>query len=177
MNRFRRHPIPLARITDVRVHRRLSKHTRCAGLPFDIHLWVGAMSADGYGKMKVGGKVLTVHRIAYACYVGEIPEGMTVGHKSPGNFSNGVAVPPISVDVNPEHLELVSHGENVGESNSRHRYRGVEVSHYPVRQCAVCRGPALHGPILGLKSAVWMCQRCGCVYDMGVGDEVDGIPY
>lgn len=58
------------------------------------------------------------HRVAYALWVGEIPEGMTVNHKSPGMNCTG-PVPPNTLDMNPEHLELMTHQANVLERNLR----------------------------------------------------------
>lgn len=70
-------------------------------------IWLGRGSCKGYGQMSVGARMKPVHRLAYECWVGPIGSE-TVHHKcaNPRCF-------------NPEHLELASHRENVGEMMSR----------------------------------------------------------
>ena len=41
----------------------------------DCWLWTGTHSTDGYGLVRLDGKLYTVHRIAYEAWVGEIPSG------------------------------------------------------------------------------------------------------
>ena len=66
--------------------------------------WQGYTDRKGYGQINVAGKAHWAHRISYAAFEGEIPEGMTVNHRCarPGC-------------INPEHLELMSNAENAAE--------------------------------------------------------------
>lgn len=75
--------------------------------------WVGAKSAEGYGKMCLwqGGiqKAYKAHRIGYEYLVGLVPEGMELDHICRNRLC-----------VNPAHLEVVPHRVNTlrGESFS-----------------------------------------------------------
>lgn len=64
-------------------------------------LWNHPM-ANGYGAIHVDGKRRWAHRFGYELLVGPIPEGLTLDHlcRTPAC-------------VNPEHLEPVTHAENV----------------------------------------------------------------
>ena len=65
-------------------------------------LWVGATNSRGYGCFAVDGVSQLAHRVAYADAHGPIPADMTVDHLC-----------RVKQCVNPEHMELVTRGENV----------------------------------------------------------------
>ena len=44
-------------------------------------LWEGSVGTNGYGAAFLKRKRLAVHRLAYSCWVGPIPEGMMICHK------------------------------------------------------------------------------------------------
>lgn len=60
-------------------------------------LWVGAISANGYGNYKNQG----AHRVMYKLIKGAIESGMEIDHLC-----------RVRNCVNPEHLEVVTHSEN-----------------------------------------------------------------
>ena len=68
---------------------------------FGCWLWNASTSSDGYARIKVDGKMVAAHRMAYATWVGPIPEGMTVDHLC---F--------VTSCVNPTHLQLLTVSEN-----------------------------------------------------------------
>lgn len=84
------------------------------GLPWDridVGLcweWQGARSSLGYGQMAIDGSMKYVHRIVWELLVGEIPEGLEPDHLCTN--------PPC---CNPDHLELVTHAENIRRSKER----------------------------------------------------------
>jgi endogenous inhibitor of DNA gyrase (YacG/DUF329 family) len=43
-------------------------------------LWTGGLLKTGYGSVRVGGKALRAHRVAYELLVGKIPDGMLLRH-------------------------------------------------------------------------------------------------
>ena len=74
----------------------------------DCWLWLAYVNHGGYGRFRVGSmtdgtrRTVNAHRWAYEHLVGPIPEGLDLDHlcRVPGC-------------VNPEHLEPVTHRENV----------------------------------------------------------------
>ena len=81
--------------------------------PADCWMWTKCSTSEGYGRIKVDGKVARTHRISYEIFIGEIPEGQLIRHKcdNPACW-------------NPSHLELGNCKENTadiwlrGRSNS-----------------------------------------------------------
>lgn len=73
-------------------------------------IWVGALyygkeDRPKYGQMRIGrtpGKLIQAHRVAYKLYKGEIPKGLELDHLCRNTLC-----------VNPEHLEAVTHYENM----------------------------------------------------------------
>lgn len=75
--------------------------------------WDGARDDDGYGKVRVEGKVERVHRAVYAADQGPIPEGMVVLHRCDN--------PPC---YRLDHLRLGTHADNVRDKVSKGRQAG-----------------------------------------------------
>jgi len=73
--------------------------------------WQGSVDKRGYGRIANDvGWLDMAHRLSYKLYVGEIPEGLVINHKCYNSRC-----------VNPEHLEAVTHRENIidkGRSNA-----------------------------------------------------------
>ena len=63
--------------------------------------WQKCKDEHGYGKIKYKGKSCWVHRIAYAIFKGEIPEGLTVDHDCRNRAC-----------CNPKHLGTMTMSEN-----------------------------------------------------------------
>lgn len=67
----------------------------------DCWVWTGATDDRGYGVIKVQGQAQWVHRVAYAAFRGELPDGKEVHHTCHN--------PPC---CNPVHLEALSPRKN-----------------------------------------------------------------
>jgi hypothetical protein len=67
----------------------------------DCWLWQGAQK-DGYGLIRVAGRMRSAHRASYETFVGPIPPGLEIDHLCRNHAC-----------IYPAHLEPVTHGENV----------------------------------------------------------------
>jgi hypothetical protein len=65
-------------------------------------LWTGGKCSDGYGSFHVHGDYWGAHRLAYSLFRGEIQDGLELDHLCRDRGC-----------VNPDHLEPVTHKENV----------------------------------------------------------------
>ncbi len=64
--------------------------------------WTTSVDTDGYGQIRVDGRMRSAHRLAYESLVGAIPQGLELDHTC-----------RVRACVNPAHLEPVTHAENV----------------------------------------------------------------
>lgn len=104
--------------------------------------WTNAPDDKGYGRAYDGTKLVVAHRFVYQEFKGTIPDGLELDHlcRTPSC-------------VNPDHLEPVTHKENMrrgkqaqqthcvngheyNEENTLIRYRADKVTTY--RQCRPC---------------------------------------
>ena len=74
----------------------------------DCVLWTSAIIENGYGVIRIAGKYLYAHRMAYGLVHGSIHDGLVIDHTC---F--------VKHCVNPDHLEAVTQGENVQRSWDR----------------------------------------------------------
>ena len=92
-------------------------------------LWTGAIDGNGYGTLRTGGKSFGAHRLAYELAKGQIPPNLFIDHLCRTRLC-----------VNPEHLEAVTHIENMGRAKRDLCRRGHPISdNGKKRWCAECR--------------------------------------
>lgn len=81
-------------------------------------LWLGRVNDMGYGRMSVNGKSEYVHRTSFALSRGEIPPESNVLHRC-----------DVPTCINPEHLFIGSHADNVADKVAKGRQlRGSDIS-------------------------------------------------
>lgn len=80
--------------------------------------WLGHKDVEGYGRITVNGKRLGAARLSYERFVGPIPKGLHVLHScdNPGC-------------VNPDHLRIGTHADNMRDIRERRRNPGARRTH------------------------------------------------
>jgi len=73
--------------------------------------WTAAVRRDGYGWLRVGGRMLRAHRVSWAIHNGPIPTGMCVCHRCDTRSC-----------VNPEHFFLGTKGDNNRDCVAKKRH-------------------------------------------------------
>ena len=92
-------------------------------------LWEGTINGNGYGHLKISGRTILAHRVAYLLTYGPIPDGLVIDHVKDRGCSHRHC-------VNPSHLEAVPprvntlRGEGAAAKNARktHCKNGHELS-------------------------------------------------
>lgn len=116
-------------------------------------LWTGARSGSGRGNFMPDGRrsgkrrMVYAHRFAYELLVGPVPEGLELDHLC-----------RIPLCVNPEHLEAVTHQENV--------HRGIAPSAVNARKTHCRRGHPLSGMNLYIEPGTGG-RRCVICRNLG----------
>lgn len=65
-------------------------------------VWLGGLSATGYGKFRVGSRTVSAHRFAWELLEGPIPDGLQIDHRCRNRRC-----------VRPQHCQVVDHRTNV----------------------------------------------------------------
>jgi hypothetical protein len=73
-------------------------------------MFLGAWNSDGYGNIRVQGKLWATHRLSYELFVGPIPNGISVLHHCDNPWC-----------INPEHLFLGTQLDNVRDMIAKGR--------------------------------------------------------
>lgn len=82
------------------------------------YIWAGGWITEGYGTIRIDGKQVRVHRAVYEYFNGKIPDGMIIRHKC-----------DCPSCINPAHLEIGTHKDNMKDMVSRNRQTRGESQH------------------------------------------------
>lgn len=114
--RWQMHGDPLTslnpRMDGVSVSEKLKAYSDRSGGAEACWLWTRGLSSDGYGRIYLPGarRATQAHRAAYEDAVGPIPPGKEVLHQC-----------DTPACINPRHLRVGSHAENMAEMSARDR--------------------------------------------------------
>ena len=106
--------------------------------------WGGTIDLLGYGRVSQRGKSKYAHRWAWATFNGPIPEGMCVIHSCDNRSC-----------VNPFHLRVGTHGDNMDDMVSRGRHANQR------KKSCVHGHPLIAGNLVNVKNPkIRRCLAC-----------------
>lgn len=94
-------PLRLLSFSERTLPQMMWDRVECRG-PDECWPWTGTIKNNGYGSLNFKGRCFQAHRVVFETLRGEIPAGLEIDHIC--NARNC---------VNPKHLQLVSHAENM----------------------------------------------------------------
>jgi HNH endonuclease len=77
----------------------------------DCFIWYGSKFKSGYGRIRIKGKIYRANRVAFLIKKGEIPNGFCICHSCDNPSC-----------VNPDHLFLGTHKENMDDMSIKTRF-------------------------------------------------------
>lgn len=83
------------------------------------HIWTASKDRDGYGHFGMGDFIFRANRVSYMIHKGEIPKGLKVCHSCDNPSC-----------VNPDHLNLGTHDDNMREKVERGRAKRPDLTEH-----------------------------------------------
>lgn len=129
----------------------LNQVTRFVRNSYGCWSWLGAKTAQGYGRLSLGGrgaKIERAHRVSWMLHNGPIPDGMFVCHKCDNPEC-----------ARPDHLFLGDNAANVRDSVSKSRHRAAVKPESYEANTGRPRGTS--------KYTQWQCERVAKMLRLG----------
>ena len=107
-NEAKKAKLPKHTLANQSMRYEINEHKGCvgkSGTHTHCHEFTGSKNASGYGQTNVDGKNQPAHRVAYQHWIGDIPHKYDVSHICHNRKC-----------INPDHLEAVTHADNVRQS-------------------------------------------------------------
>lgn len=118
-------------------------------------LWQGHKYSNGYGAIKKFGKMVLAHRFSYELHKGPIPKNLCVMHSCDTRNC-----------INPEHLSLGTHQDNMSDAAAKGRMRSGP-NHHNYGKPNPRPNQAIPVQVLGLRfSSMKEAERC---FGLGAG--------
>lgn len=92
-------------------------------VPSECWRWSKFRNRDGYGWCRYNKEYWRAHKLAYAAFVEEIPDGMQVLHRC-----------DVPACCNPAHLYLGTHADNMRDKAKRDRVKSKKLTDDQVRE-------------------------------------------
>lgn len=116
---------------------RLENYTHRADGEDGCWVWTGCRSSSGYGALNVAGRMVATHRLAWEMANGAIPSGLFICHSCDNPSC-----------INPAHLFLGTHIQNMADCKSKKRTMRGERHHQAKLSISVVREIRLgNGPL------------------------------
>lgn len=112
--------------------------------------WTGYVNALGYGRVRFNGRKWLTHRLAWVRAFGAIPDGFLVLHRCDN--------PPC---VNPAHLFLGTHADNVADMIAKGRQVHPRGSDHPMAKLTECDVVAVRTRLKGGESRAAIAASLG----------------
>lgn len=98
-------------------------------LPNGCWQWMGHLTEDGYGQISVGRIMMRTHRVSYEIHNCKIPAGIEIDHicHDPEKCKLGNQCPHRAC-VNPEHLAISTHKDNMHPSRAHNGARIASIA-------------------------------------------------